>query len=108
MFNGNIEVSELCMFNIIFTRKLAYKQKESLQPWLEIDLPQASLAAFFSSLQEGLPVWLPSRVLSPYAHKLPCSQAKIYPRKQCLCPGVSPQGEWAQLELSDESVYRVS
>ena len=33
-------------------------------------------------------------------------QKKIYPRKQCLCPGISPQGD--QLELSDESVYRVS
>ena len=33
MCNGNIEVSELCMFNIIFTRKLAYNQKFILQPW---------------------------------------------------------------------------
>ena len=61
------------------------------------DLPQASLAAAFAkiyvSLQAGLLVWLPSPVLSLYAHKLTSSQAKIYPRKQCLCPGVSPQGE---------------
>ena len=65
------------------------------------DLPQASLAAAFAkiyvSLQAGLLVWLPSPALSPgtrrYAHKLTCSQAKIYPRKQCLCPGVSPQRE---------------
>ena len=75
------------MFDIIFRRKLAYKQ-----PWSKRPAPSlaAAFAKIYPSRQIGLLVWLPSPVLSLYEHKLTCSQAKMYPRKSWV------QQSWRQ------------